>query len=65
LVEIAGDSALIFPARDATGLASGLQQLFAHPDERLARRQRGLAHVQAFTWRRTAEQTLAVYRRMR
>lgn len=65
LVEIAGDSALIFPARDAMALASGLQQWYAHPDERLARRQRGLAHVQAFTWRRAAEQTLAVYRQVR
>lgn len=62
LPEIIGDAGLLVPADDPTALAAALLRIIS--DERLRAElvQRGLARAGAFSWRRAALETLAVYR---
>lgn len=64
LAEICGDAALAVAPRDVDGLASAFGVLLneSHAN-REDRRQRGLAHARTFTWQRTAQQTVAVYKK--
>ncbi len=62
--EVVGDCALLVDPLDRDAVGAGLAALLTDDDERAARRARGIRHAQAFTWRRTAEATLAVYRRV-
>jgi glycosyltransferase involved in cell wall biosynthesis len=55
LLEVAGDAAVIV---EEARLAEGIRQAIARREELVAA---GLARAEAFTWRRTAERTLAVY----
>ncbi len=61
LPEIAGDAALTFPPEEPAALAQAMERLAGDAGlrERLAAEARGRAPL--FTWRRAAEQTLAVY----
>ena len=61
--ELVGDCALTVDPLDRDAVAAGLAALLGDAD-RDAQRARGIAHAQTFTWRRTAEATLAVYRRV-
>jgi alpha-1,3-rhamnosyl/mannosyltransferase len=62
LPEVVGDAALLVPPNDAAALAAALADLLA-PDGPAARlRVAGLARASRFSWRRTAETTLASYR---
>ncbi|MEZ4663133.1 MAG: glycosyltransferase family 1 protein [Caldilineaceae bacterium] len=61
LPEVAGDAALLFAPDDINAIAGALTQL-TDSSTRLRLRERGLQQAARFTWRRTAEQTLAVYR---
>jgi glycosyltransferase involved in cell wall biosynthesis len=63
LAEVAGDAALLFDPEDERSIAQAIQRLLA--DRSLADRLRGAGREQAarFTWERTAEQTVASYRR--
>lgn len=63
LAEVAGDAALRFDPRSQEAIASAITRLLS--DEALAAhlRARGPTRARAFTWERTAVQTLAVYER--
>ena len=61
LPEVVGDAALIVDAHDVDAIANAMLQVASDPSARENLRQRGLARAKFFTWRRTAEQTLAVY----
>jgi glycosyltransferase involved in cell wall biosynthesis len=63
LAEVAGDDALTFDPDDQDAVTAALRRLLG--DEALAAglARRGRARAAAFTWRRTAEATLACYRR--
>jgi glycosyltransferase involved in cell wall biosynthesis len=63
LPEVAGDAALLFEPEDQAAVTAAIRQLL--DDRELAGRlvELGRARVDLFTWRRTAEATLATYRR--
>ena len=60
--EVAGEAALYFPPGDAQTLAQVLGQLVAQPELRRDYAQRARQRASQYTWERTAEKTLAVYR---
>lgn len=61
LPEVCGDAAMAVRPDDAEGLAMALDWLLRSPGERRALAERGKARAAEFTWKRTAEATLAVY----
>ena len=63
LPEVAGDAALLFDPTDQAQVTGAVRRLLG--DEDLVRDlgERGRARAAQFTWRRTAEGTLAAYRR--
>ncbi|RJS15635.1 glycosyltransferase family 1 protein [Corallococcus sp. H22C18031201] len=61
LPEVCGDAALAVRPDDAEGLARALTRLLDSPEERAALAQKGRHHAARYTWRRNAEQTLALY----
>jgi glycosyltransferase involved in cell wall biosynthesis len=61
--EVAGDAALTFPPHDGMALAAALELVTGQPTVRQELAARGLAQAACFTWRRSAEATLAIYRR--
>jgi glycosyltransferase involved in cell wall biosynthesis len=63
LPEAAGDGALLVDPRDVDAMAEGLRRLVTDEILRDELRDRGLAHAARLTWRRTAADTVAVYRR--
>jgi glycosyltransferase involved in cell wall biosynthesis len=60
--EIAGDAALYFDADDRDSLRASLARLLADPALRDGLRARGAEQVKRFSWRATADATLAAYR---
>lgn len=60
--EVAGDAALLVSPEDEAGLLAALQALLKDPERQEDMRRRGLERAAAFTWERTARETLAVYR---
>ena len=62
LAEVAGDAALLFDPSDQAAVTDAVRRLLF--DESLRREliERGLDRARQFTWRRTAEATLAAYR---
>ncbi len=63
LPEAAGGAALLVDPGDPAALRQALERVLADEALRADLRARGLARAAALSWRRTAEQTLAVYRR--
>jgi glycosyltransferase involved in cell wall biosynthesis len=63
LPEIAGDAALLVDPDDTDALASALRRVVTDDDLARSLRQRGFRRASCFSWNRTAEATLAVYRR--
>jgi alpha-1,3-rhamnosyl/mannosyltransferase len=61
LREVAGDAAILARDGDKDELAAKIVNLLEDDAERVARTERGLHWVKGFTWRKTAEGTLAVY----
>ncbi len=61
LPEVVGDAAILVDAYEVDVIAHAMVQVASDPSVREDLRQRGLARAKLFTWRRTAEQTLAVY----
>jgi len=61
LPEVASDAARLVDPHDVAGLAAAISELASSPERRADLRTRGLARAARFTWRRTAEQTYAVY----
>ncbi len=62
LPEVGGDAALYADPRDAEGFAAQVARVLRDPALRAQMVAAGLRRVREFSWRRTAEQTLAVYR---
>jgi len=60
LPEIAGDAALLIEPEDTAAIADGLARLASDAVLRADLRARGLARAAQFTWKRCAEETLAV-----
>lgn len=60
--EVAGDAALLVSPEDEAGLLAALQVLLKDPERQEDMCRRGLARAAAFTWERTARETLAAYR---
>jgi glycosyltransferase involved in cell wall biosynthesis len=60
--EVAGDAALLIDRDDPAELAEALISVLDSPAVRRELRERGLARASEFTWSRTAERTLDVYR---
>ncbi|MCP3057770.1 glycosyltransferase family 4 protein [Myxococcus sp. K38C18041901] len=61
LPEVCGDAALAVRPDDAEGLAESIHRLLCSPEERKAFAERGRARAAEFTWKRTADGTLAAY----
>lgn len=61
--EIAGEAAMLVDADDDAALAQALHRVLAEPAEAHRLRSAGAARVVGFTWRRSAEETLAVLAR--
>ncbi|MFQ5611542.1 MAG: glycosyltransferase family 4 protein [Anaerolineae bacterium] len=64
LPEVVGDAALLADPRSPEAIAGAIVRLLTEPDLAAGLRQRGLARARLFTWQRTAEETLRVYRRV-
>ncbi|MCC7372895.1 MAG: glycosyltransferase family 4 protein [Chloroflexi bacterium] len=62
LPEIAGDAARLCDPLDVPGLTTALRELLREPAHRQELAARGLARAAQFTWDRTAQATLDVYR---
>ena len=60
--EVAGDAAIFFDPDNREELVRLLQRFAVDVDLRNELRSRGLERVKAFSWRETAEQTVAIYR---
>jgi glycosyltransferase involved in cell wall biosynthesis len=63
LPEVAGDAAVQVDPLDVEAIAQGIRRLVEDAQLREACIRRGLDRVKAFTWERTARETLAVYRK--
>jgi glycosyltransferase involved in cell wall biosynthesis len=61
LPEVVGDAGLMVPPTDADALAEAIVRLLRDPTLHAELRERGLQRARAFSWRTTAERTLAVY----
>jgi len=57
-----GDAGLMVPPTDANALGEALLRLLNDADLRAEMRERGLRQAGRFSWRETAERTLAAYR---
>jgi len=63
LPEVVGEAGILVPPADPRALAAAISHVLDHPDQAKEMSQRGLERVRTlFTWRRAAEQTVAVYR---
>jgi glycosyltransferase involved in cell wall biosynthesis len=62
LPEVVGDAGLLVPPGDVDGWARAIQMLARNPARRDDLAQRGLRRAGGYSWRRTAAETLAVYR---
>lgn len=62
LPEVGGDAALYFPPGDSSALGAQLEQLLLDAELRRDLSVKGLARVQQFTWRQTAQDTARGYR---
>ncbi len=63
LPEAAGDAGRLVPPDDVEAWQGALAELLDDPAEREAMAARGIEQAKRFTWRRTAQQTVAAYRR--
>ncbi|MFN8445974.1 MAG: glycosyltransferase family 1 protein [Caldilineaceae bacterium] len=62
LPEVAGDAALLFDPTNVGEISAAIEQLVSNEGLQKELRQRGLNQAARFTWRKTAEKTLDVYR---
>lgn len=62
LPEVAGDAAVLVDPADTTAIRDGIAGLIEDADLRDRLRVRGLARVAAWSWERTARQTLATFK---
>ena len=62
--EVLGEAAELAPLDDPAAWADCLRALAADPDRRAVRIRAGRERVESFSWARTADQTVAVYRKL-
>ena len=62
LADLAGEAAVLVPANDAAVLAQAVNRLLRDPVERARLAAAGPVIAARYTWQRTAEMTVAVYR---
>jgi alpha-1,3-rhamnosyl/mannosyltransferase len=62
LPEVGGDKVLYFDPADVEAIAETLRRALAEPALRAGLRERGLARAAQFSWERTAQETLHLYR---
>jgi alpha-1,3-rhamnosyl/mannosyltransferase len=62
LLEVCGDATLYFDPTDVKAIAQALGRALAAPDLQAELRERGLARAAQFSWERTAQETLRLYR---
>jgi glycosyltransferase involved in cell wall biosynthesis len=64
LLEVCGDAALYFDPGDVEAIAEVLCSAMTNPDLRATLQERGLARAAQFSWKRTAGETLRLYRKV-
>lgn len=64
LPEVAGDAAILIDPYDIQAMADAIQQVLSDPSLAATLRVKGLARAKTFSWKRTAEETIAVYERV-
>jgi glycosyltransferase involved in cell wall biosynthesis len=64
LPEVAGDGAILVEPTDVEALAEAMELLLNDHHLRAELRQRALAQAARFSWKQTAQETLAVYRKV-
>ncbi|HYC23417.1 MAG TPA: glycosyltransferase family 1 protein [Candidatus Bathyarchaeia archaeon] len=64
LPEVAGGAAILVPVGDDEGMAASLERMVNGSAERSRLVACGLERARSFSWRRTAEETVAVFRRL-
>jgi len=62
LPEVLGDAALLTDPADDDELAGALERVLSEPDTRNSLVARGLARAEQYTWDRTGDDLLALYR---
>ncbi|MEP6570035.1 MAG: glycosyltransferase family 1 protein [Acidobacteriota bacterium] len=63
LPEVVGDAGILVDPFDVEALAAAIEKLVTDSDLRAELRVKGLARAKLFSWRETARQTLAIYRK--
>jgi glycosyltransferase involved in cell wall biosynthesis len=61
--EIVGDAAILVPPQQPAGLSAAIARILDDPDLAADLRRRGPERAKTFTWQRTADQTVEVWRR--
>ena len=64
LPEVVGEAGVLVEPTNVRALAEALAQLLENDSHRAKLREAGLARARSFSWRRTAEETVEVYRRV-
>lgn len=62
LPEVAGDAAILVPPTDESALEEAIENVISSPTLASELRARGLVRVRQFNWKRTAAETVEVYR---
>lgn len=62
--EVTGDAAFLVAPGDTRAMAGAILSFLTQPEHAATQRNRGLARARDFSWRKTAEATLAVYQRV-
>ncbi len=65
LPEVVGDAAITVDPNDVAAWANAMRTLLTDETRRREMRERGLAQAKKFSWRRCAQETLAVYQSIR
>ena len=64
LPEVAGDAAILVNPNDVDALTAAIERVLQDEDLRSRLRKRGINQAKRFSWERTAEETIAVYRKI-
>ena len=64
LPEVAGDAALLVPPTDEQAFANAMDDVLSNASTTEELRRKGLAQSSQFSWRRSAVETIGVYRRI-